>query len=958
MKRFWPFLFAVSFLACKHQELIVNEGTTAPAPVVSAVSGNTWLPFAYFQFEKGQQSVAAKKKIVTTDWQGKGNTANALLPLDDHSGLIGSCWNSGGAIRRTVLQLNDSSQRFYAHPDAFTIELGVRLDPDSMDNIRLGFSETQIVISPQAILFALVDSAGKTDAANQLRIDNNGSSALSGLLYDGNWHHLAFIFSGNKAEGKGVLRFMIDGMEHPLFNKRVNRTSSSCGKRFTLMYVPAKNSSMNRIDELAIWFDDLPGKMIAQHAADFFGGRHYSFTLNPRAPEVSVFTFQKKNFNDEDFAPGFPQYTVSQKEQLNTFPLPRFRPGTDLQRNFPWFDFSYLSYNYDLAKRNDQKKFKYPGWDEAVHAKEALAIDTEMYVHWNYLFLIPTPTYNHDGFLKPGTVCGALADYANRHPDVKTATVLFWVGTRPDRAGFDSKKPYIRSNANINPCTGDTVFANIQKDGITQRKNLQLLIRALPNRDSLRKIDFVNENGEVFGEGWTPNAEGYRGSPFISCIQKDSATARATRAKWQYQVFHAYTSQFVNTREFPALLHSDFSFYQVAGFMPPYYSEFSVMRKINARFRGMYYSTPDFYPGHQGWDLWSTHGPYHGLDVIEEGRKNEIALGDNYFSPFVCAGWFNDSMNFRPAEWLAAMKALAMMGAEFYYPSYFNTVNPSDKKPQDPRGYIYQVAIPVYAQAITSRYESVFFHSKDFTYNRNFNRLVVYRKDSLNPVYAITAAVFPGANYAGSGEEDVSGNISIDHDLLKINFREQGSTYIYDKTDPEHIVFYQLDGWHEDKHPYYWSRNFDFEAELHDDSNRVHLRTEQPPGVAPGNYTHFTTYVYFTSNAEAQQPLQFNFEPRASDTAVYYIWVRARSSSPKGSGLKLAIDEEPAYEVKDVSPEEFRWYCVSVKGKPVKVSVTAGQEHHLFLSGTDRFIEIDRVVLSTVAVPDFVGNSR
>lgn len=950
------FLLLFCLNACRLKNQLVSDSVHTEA----ATDTVRYKPLLYFQFEKEQYRKEQKQGPFFYDATGRAFFQQTLAWADLLS-PVGGCWTTARNEKRQQLSLGNLNPALPAKLSHFTIEIALKFDPDSMNYFNMGFHESQITIGPGQIWFSITDASGAVDRTNSLQIDNDGRAGLTEYLYDGGWHHYCFLFDGDTAAKTGMLRVFIDGKTSAAFSKKTTTAYSYTGKNFTVSFLPNIRSRKNSMDELAIWTETLPAAFIFQHSSDFFSGHHYreNFTARdlPNGP-LPVFKMDARVYNPLDFAPGFPAYTVSQEQQLETFPLPRFRPGNQLHRNFSWFDFMFMSYDYSVVTKGNKGQFLYPGMKQAGHAQAAIDMNVEMYRHWNYYYNIPTPTYNANDFSKPGTFAGRIAAYADTHPEMPVCTYVFWVGIQPKGAGFESASPYIKNMASINPCTNDSTYPDIRKDGLTQRRNLRKLVNALPHRDSLNKIDFVSENGEVFGPVWTPNAEGYRGNPVIRCIQQDSATARSQRAHWQYQVFSVYRNQFIANDSFPALKKTQFSFYQVSGMMPNYYSEWTEMRGINSAHPQHPYSTPDFYPGMKKWNIWETHGPYHGLDVIKDARMYEISNGDTYFSPFVCAGWFEDSTNFRPAEWLAAMKALSMMGAEYFYPAYFTTGDPGKMKPQDPRGYIYQVAMPVYAQAITSRYETIFERSRYFVYERNYNKLVIYRKDRTQPVYAITAAVFPGTNYAGSGGEVVSGNVSIDHDLLKINFREQGSTYIYDKTDPEHIVFYQLDGWHEDKHPYYWSRNFDFEAELHDDSNRVHLRTEQPPGVAPGNYTHFTTYVYFTSNAEAQQPLQFNFEPRASDTAVYYIWVRARSSSPNGSGLKLAIDEEPAYEVKDVSPEAFRWYCVSVKGKPVKVSVTAGQEHHLFLSGTDRFIEIDRVVLSTVAVPDFVGTSR
>jgi hypothetical protein len=656
-----------------------------------------------------------------------------------------------------------------------------------------------------------------------------------------------------------------------------------------------------------------------------------------------------------EYAPGYPEYSISQIDQLKSFPLPRYFPASLLRRNFPWFDFMYMAYDYSKVTVGKDGHFLYPDFNKKGHALAALEMNIEMYNHWHYYFNIPTPTYNYKNFLLPNTIPGAQVKYADQHPDVQTCTYIFWSGVRPKDIGYITPKPFIKFNVNIDPCNGDTSYPKIAIDGRTQRFYLSKLAVALPHRDSLRKIDFVNENGEVFGEAWTPNAEGYHGNELIKCIQPDSENARDMRARWQYNVFNSYKKQFIGTDSLSGFKNSYFSFYQVAGFLPYYYSEWTEMRYINSSFHDSYYSTPDFYPGQADHSIFPRYSFYHGLDCMEEGRKYEISKGDYYFSPFIAAGWFQDSLNYRPAAWLAATKALAMMGAEFYYPAFFNTSNPATKIPIDPRGYIYQVVMPAYAQAITSRYQKIFFDSKDFSYIKKDDKLVIYRTDNSNPngpVYAIHASVFSPGNFVAAPDQCTE-KVNINGDELKINLRKQGSTYIYDKSDPGNTVFYQLDSWHEATHPYYWTKDFVFEAEVTDDTISHLLKTELPPGAEKNDYTDFTTYVSFANADISKKTLRYDFEPR-NDTQSYYIWIRARSiagNSKTASCIKFQLDEGAVYEIKGINNKNFQWYCYKSKGVKACLQVTPDVQHELKVIACDQFLELDKIILSKTQIP-------
>lgn len=929
--------------------VIVPQDKVPHKPVTPGDASREMFPLFYFQFEKTQST---KQEISSA--AGSSIGIKNPLPFSSANSPVGDCWRSGRGDAYRLIQIENAPAK---HKD-LTVEIAIRFDPDSMDKFEMGFTAGQFTISPGLISVSTPDTG---ERKIQFALDDHKMRGLNEYIYDGSWHHFAFRFSGDSLSDGETLAIFIDGKKS--WQRKIRANALQGSNRFSFDFASAAHSSKNYIDELAVFPAALPDAQIIKHSHNFFNGKHYEYTFsgsNEKLMLVKSFQQAPQVYDTLAFAPGFPAYTVSQNEQLNAFPLPRYKKGTTLHRNFPWFDLMYTTYNYSQTQTLPGEKFKYPGMKGEDHAKMALEMNIEMYRHWNYYFNIPSPTFNSGDIGNTKTIAGKQVAYANQHPEVQVSTYTFWTGLRPDRAGFDSQKPYIRSDANIDPCKGDGTFPNIRKDGITQRKNLENLVRYLPARDSLKKIDFICENGEVFGESHTPNAEGYRGSKLIGCIQKDSAAARRDRAKWQYDVFRTYSSQFIGSNEFPALKKTDFAFYQVAAFMPAYYSEFSQMRKINANIRGDYYSTPDFYPGHAGWKMWETHGPYHGLDVIQEGRKAEIKGGDTYFSPFICAGWFQDTANFRPAEWLAATKALAMMGAEFYYPAYFNLTDPAKKKPMDPRGYVYQVAVPAYAQAITSRYETIFLHSKNFTYHRNYNRITIYREDTVvRGRYAIHASIYSASNYSDALPDSVANHVNIDGDILKINFVPQGATYIFDKSDPSNIVFYQLDGWHEKDHPYYWSKDFLFEAELYEEPEpvdrplaKIELHTGRPANAAAGDYTNFTTWVSMAktnTNAMAYD-MRYYFEPRAGADSVYYIWVRARTaagSPATTSKLGMRIDNLQTFFIQDIARGKFEWYCVGIRqDAPYATTIRSGKEHFIKLELPDAYTEVDKILLS------------
>ncbi len=666
-------------------------------------------------------------------------------------------------------------------------------------------------------------------------------------------------------------------------------------------------------------------------------------------PEKTKKEFPKQETKNKtdllDYAPGYPKYLVLAIDQLKYFPRPRFKPGVSLHRNFSWYDFYYMAYDYSKVTKVPSGIFTYPGLNKYEAYKPAIYMNCEMSKNWNYYFNIPTPTYYSSDFSNPQTFAGNAISYANLHPEIPICTYIFWGAVNPSNIGYPSDKAYIKTADAIDPCKNNNTYSFIQIDGVVQRKNLEKAVSALPNRNPKKKIDFINENGEVFGPAWTPNGEGYRDDPLITCIQKDPATARQNRGRWQYQVFNAYKKQFIKSDSIPGLYDSEFSFYQISAFLPLHYGEYSEMRKINQFYKGNSYSTPDFYPGDNRHNIFDRYAANHGLNCIAEGRKLEIEQGDIYFSPFICAGWWEDSLNYRPAPWLASLKALGAMGAEYFYPSFFNMRNPSSEIPVNSAGYIYQVAMPVYAQAITSRYSKIFYNSKDFVYERDGDLLAVYREDTKTKpgLFVINANWFKDGT--GNETEGVIKQhyLSIGNNKIKINYRRQGSVYIYDSRNSSDVIFYQLDEWHEPTHPYYWSRDFVFEAELHDDSTEFKLTTELPKSAEKNDFTTFTTYISFSSK-NINTPLIFHFQPTEKDTVGYYIWVRVRSR--KKSSVKISLNGKELGRIENIVSNNFNWYCVEMKKKALRILPAIAKDNELSIFSLDETLEIDKLILS------------
>ncbi|MFN9956205.1 MAG: hypothetical protein ACK55I_24170, partial [bacterium] len=105
------------------------------------------------------------------------------------------------------------------------------------------------------------------------------------------------------------------------------------------------------------------------------------------------------------------------------------------------------------------------------------------------------------------------------------------------------------------------------------------------------------------------------------------------------------------------------------------------------------------------------------------------------------------------------LKALGMTGAEFYYSGFFSITTPWP----DSRNWVWQAAMPSYAQAITSRYEDFLRNGElmsgdvanSYTtptaqgysfWSGDHRKLVVIRRHNTVNKFAITGTIQPNSN--------------------------------------------------------------------------------------------------------------------------------------------------------------------------------------------------------------------
>ncbi len=779
-----------------------------------------------------------------------------------------------------------------------------------------------------------------------------------GYYVDGNWHHLVFKMNPKT----GVKQIWVDGECPAGFSKTVATTNCKFVPwTWNAIYINTNTSYVKYrgdIDEVAVYTYDLHPNMVYKHYQNFLAHNHYSFSWTNTAPPAPASVTGALDMNE--FPPGFTNPTVSQMDQIKTFPAARMRPGNTLLRNGTLINFKYLG------------GYFWPGVSLATAVQNSVEIQTQLMNNFNYAIEVSTATTEYLDFNNPATFSGAWIQLANQNPNIPTTVNTAWPHLNPQHAGFASSETYTtckclpnssylqNSSGQFidlggNVMTTDKILApdaptdSIVKDGLTQKFYLQRLMQSL-NRPLNNIFDEAENvpNYRVAFAGPSMDAS-------VAAQQSASGLDWYTYFGKKYANFcTVYRDNFMNL---PQLAGTTYQAYETEGH-DDYRQKYSELRLVNTPQNGYRYPVASMYTRFP-WNWRYNSSAWNGWQWFAESRINEIAAGDPYCSPAPSAGWdINEENNIRPAQWLGLNKAMAMAGAEFFYPAYFVLGSAAI---QNPANYAWHVTTPGYVQGITSRYEDLFKNGYvmpgDLPINYyaptgqmgysfksgDMRKLVVVRKHNTLLKYAITGTLQPLSSVVGNAELEGPAQITLDGQILKFKVRRQGSTYIYDKTPASGPIFYMLDGWHESSHPYNWSKDFYFEAELFDVNNsNIFIKTEVPNGTPAGDYTTFTSYIGFNAAASAT----YNFTVRGTTPLTYYFWVRARAKTGTTSAT-VKLDNGSVITINNITSSGWNWYRInSATSQPITYSNLSVGNHSVLVSAINNNIEIDQVVLT------------
>lgn len=647
---------------------------------------------------------------------------------------------------------------------------------------------------------------------------------------------------------------------------------------------------------------------------------------------------ENKTIDTLEFQIGYPKLKNDALEQLKNYPSPRYKLNNDFLRLYNWMSPFY-------AGGGGQQDISV---SKAI--ENATKIQEELAVNWNYYLLISNARIDPKGntLRDPNNPLNSFIGLANKHPEIPLSVTTFWGQMNPTVFGSKYYQPNIyrndlsgicylkearinKKNRVISYAAPDSLFI---QDGIVQKNYLQNLVKRLT-----RPINIINENGEE-----PPRAYSEHVLKNDSLLLFDKNKLKIddwniyTATKKKY-IRHLYSSQFMEN--IPELKNTLFTMYKVEG-GPIDCFDWNASKGTCSKIKGNYYSTPDFYPrSPDNWKVWK--GAWHGWKWINDGRKVEIKSGDKFFSPYVAAGWaYNPEGDMRPAQWLGLLKCLSVVGAEFYYTGYFNLGKPVSK----PENYIWQAAMPAYAQAITTRFADIF-RNGNVLFDDKGNPIVTYpvsdedvlvtvRKRDLKEQYIIAATLQPYSN-TEKYPKNKNIEIKIGNESFIINVRRQGSVYFLDKTTKAY-VFYQLDKWHQYEHPSRWRKEEIFEAEVFDTASaNIKINTDYKTDNTEIDFSFFNSYVSLNKNQWVGYAVNSRDMEHLPNNI--YLMLYIKNASQLNGEINYGDFKKSFSATKN---EDWNWIKIEVEKE---VFLKNKNSILKIISSTDSF-ELDKVVIT------------
>ncbi|MEM1000902.1 MAG: LamG-like jellyroll fold domain-containing protein, partial [Bacteroidota bacterium] len=901
-----------------------------PFILASQSAAGQYIPRAYWRFESPADTLDASGNghniNINPTWITTDNLnpiAGNYLTIDLNDPLPGV-----GGINE-VDSIGEMRQEF-------TVEFWFRAAKDFYTGRFQWFNKMEAHFEESRILFLVRLNANMTDTL-LLNLNGVGTSGAN-TVYDGDWHHYVFQYSAKSGEQ----RLYIDGNSPQDLGYSIVHGASSGVRDGGVLWFSQPGGGYRlsgHLDEFAIFDTLIPPTLVWQHYLQGLSGSAYTFvdtvTVRPEFPQAIA----QQEVNELEFGPGYPNVSDSVISLLRAYPLPRYLPNQDFRRLVPW-----LSDPDSLVD----------GTSIASRGPEMVKLIEELEENWNYYlysgvlksnfgyrryldsnniaFNVNIKEYylvqmlnDSSNFGKPRFMISNWPQLEPRHllPEkIPFAYINYdtintsWAPSLPDdffiRDGQGNPKPLAFGKQRKNFAMANPLYLNdyrlhdsIRFDGLVNRWYVERFFSLIDSTQHY--IDLIGENDETQAiYSWSAIREDAEIRLDMDTNGYDTLTQeriyQAERLNTMREVFRDPFRNFIDSLNAAAGREDlEFWWYELRGGGDGNDTLFPVQKPIVAYRDGFQRSGPYLYPNLPlRWR--SGGGEFKGLRELVESRYWELMDEENLFLPALSPGFCHFSYQvadrdmMRPAQFLAYLKGIAMLGADSY--ALF-TYHDSPIHPTRARWRTWKMPMLAYAQAISSRISDYLYSGQvllgdvfssavgvgpsRYTFNTgNLNDFVSGRQLTGQNRFVVSGSIQRRSNAIAAAPRakdvciqlsDTASTVVIPE--LQFEIRTQGSTYLLDLSGPA-PVFYQLDKWHEAKDPWHWCRDFAFEAEVFDSATGVSNFTERPGTPAAGDYREFTSYVEVPPTSGL---LRYHFTPRHSEQDSLFLWVRARGSA-------------------------------------------------------------------------------
>lgn len=907
---------------------------------------------------------------------------NPLSPTIGTTNLTGSSYSiaSGGQVGKYLSLTRATNQQMMGQSVPVTTGITVEFMfyagdgwDENRDPILFWIGNMNARFNWPNILFYTQSSSG----ADNMTITLQGVGPATWSYFRKGWHHLVFTYNAST----GYKALYVDGTTPTGFNKTLPSGTITAASDQRL-YIGSNQSFQNGtigFDEVAVYNQSISAGQVYGNYLAARSGNHYTFTSSTPPPPPPV----TAGLDINEFPIGYVlgsansnSVSTPQLTQLKNYPRPRYKIGTSAPPNFNWMAIDYMSGYYQ------------PGVSNRMMCDTAEGISLELCQNWNYYFLV-NPNTNSTNYADSNTIEGKLYRVSNRNRQYKTSVISFWVQQNPSRYGFAANGEYVTwqncpANNFIRNASGQFIGPNsavsstkfrapsspldsIKNDASTYRRNLSALAAVMTDT-----LDLINDNDEILT---LFDSTALRLDPAIVSAMGAAGFGNMRQyAAFGYQNMFKVLKDSVRGR-IPAFANVGFTMYQVDGWdgsisqIPYYRWNFSQYKKCNEDPYFGNTSTFDFYPRYV-WNWRRNAGAWRGIQPWIESRNVEQNTLVKYNTPFVGAGWdVNEERNMRPAQWLGLLKILAMQGARSFYAGYFNESGsyvPPNPPPADPKGYIWQAAVPSYAQAacdwvmdngyndtllagdVPNNYQFPTCNGWRF-YSGSEEILTAVRKQKTSNQYAIATAYVNSTSMIGGTPLVDTAVFTLQGKTISLQTRRQGSVYCVDLNKDTAVVI-QYDDWHEYKHPQRWSQDMYVQAEHYGTyvSGEKDVRTipYQSSSSSSLNLIGTTTYLTWRDSTGYVRDT-LSYQLNVPTTGTYYLWVRMRSLNGTTAGFSARLDNGTAFTQNNVIDTSFLWYRISVTPDTIKwTGVTAGR-HTIKIFPTSARTEIDQFLFTS-----------